>query len=77
MALNFHELYVLLEFWGGGEDREERGEVTLVLLKAGMSCVFCFSDSEETGKNQRKKKKNQQKRLFRTYSRDPALKPPG
>lgn len=45
----------------GGGSREERDEVTLVLLKAGMlTCVFCFSDSEGTGK----KKKNQQKKLF-------------
>lgn len=79
MALNFHELYVLLEFWGRvGVGREERGEVTLVLSKAGMHThVFCFSVTERTGKKQNKKlKKNQQKKPFLTYSRDPASSAP-
>lgn len=39
MALNFHELYVLLEIWGGGK---ERGEVTSTLLEAG-ACISVFA----------------------------------
>lgn len=65
MALNFHELYVLLEFWGGEEDREERGEVTLVLLKAGMSHVFfALVIVRKLGKTKKKRKKINRKSLF-------------
>lgn len=65
MALNFHELYVLLEFWGGGEDGEEKGEVTLVLLKAGVSHeFFALVIVRKLGKTKEKRKKINRKSFF-------------
>lgn len=60
----------------GGGSRQERDEVTLVLLKAGMlTCVFCFSDSEGTGKNKRKKKKKINRKSFSHIQERSSLKP--
>lgn len=70
MALNFHELYVLLEIWRG----EERGEVTSTLLKARVRArVFALVIGRELGGKKKKRKKNNRKSLFFTSLKPTSL----